>query len=50
VDWAVVIGRQALSADVDWGVVAPRVGGLAALAVAAGALAARSFASYQRSV
>jgi ABC-2 type transport system permease protein len=50
VDWAVVIGRQALSADVDWGVVAPRIGGLAALAVAAGALAARSFASYQRSV
>ena len=50
VDWAVVIGRQTLSADVDWSVVAPRFGGLVALAVVAGALAARSFASYQRSV
>jgi ABC-2 type transport system permease protein len=50
VDWAVVIGRQTLSADVDWGVVGPRFAGLAALAVVAGALAARSFASYQRSV
>ena len=47
---AVVIGRQTLSADVDWSVVGPRFGGLAALAVVAGALAARSFASYQRSV
>jgi ABC-2 type transport system permease protein len=50
VDWAVVIGRQTLSADVDWSVVGPRFGGLAVLAVVAGALAARSFASYQRSV
>ena len=50
VDWAVVIGRQTLSADVDWSVVGPRLGGLVALALAAGALAARSFASYQRSV
>ena len=49
-DWAVVIGRQTLSADVDWSVVGPRFGGLVALAVVAGALAARSFASYQRSV
>jgi ABC-2 type transport system permease protein len=50
VDWAVVIGRQTLVADVDWSVIGPRIGGLAALAVAAGALAARSFSSYQRSV
>ena len=50
VDWAVVIGRQTLSADVDWSVVGPRLGGLVALALVAGALAARSFASYQRSV
>jgi ABC-2 type transport system permease protein len=50
VDWAVVIGRQTLSADVDWSVVGPRFGGLLALAVVAAALAARSFSSYQRSV
>jgi ABC-2 type transport system permease protein len=50
VDWAVVIGRQTLSADVDWSVVGPRFAGLAVLALVAGALAARSFSSYQRSV
>ena len=50
VDWAVVIGRQTLSADVDWSLVGPRFAGLAVLAVVAGALAASSFSSYQRSV
>jgi ABC-2 type transport system permease protein len=50
VDWSVVIGRQTLSAEVDWSVVGPRFGGLLALAVGAAALAARSFSSYQRSV
>ncbi|HEV7655994.1 MAG TPA: ABC transporter permease [Mycobacteriales bacterium] len=50
VDWAVVIGRQALAQDVDWGLVGTRLAALAALAVVAAALAARAFSSYQRSV
>jgi ABC-2 type transport system permease protein len=50
VEWAVAVGRQTLSPDVDWGLVGIRVAALAVLAVVAAALAARAFSSYQRSV
>jgi ABC-2 type transport system permease protein len=50
VDWAVVAARQALSADVAWGAVWPRLGSLAALAAAMAWLATRAFGSYQRSI
>ena len=50
VEWAVVVGRQTLSEDVDWALVWTRTGALAGLAVLAAALAARSFTAYQRSV
>ncbi|WP_128375456.1 ABC transporter permease [Streptomyces cavernae] len=49
-DWAMVAGRSALSADPDWGAVLLRGGGLLALAVAAVWLSIRTFRSYQRSV
>jgi ABC-2 type transport system permease protein len=50
VDWAVTAGREALGADVDWGVVGGRVGLLAVLAALAALGATRAFASYRRSV
>ncbi len=49
VNWAVEAGREAVSANVDWGFVAGRMGMLAALAVACVLLATRAFRSYQRS-
>ncbi|MEO3767539.1 ABC transporter permease [Streptomyces sp. B8F3] len=50
VDWAVVAGRGALSADPDWGEVLVRCGALLAVAVAAVWLSTRTFRTYQRSV
>jgi ABC-2 type transport system permease protein len=50
VDWAVTAARSALSADGDWGVVLPRLGLLAALAVLMAWLATRAFRTYQRSL
>ena len=50
VDWAVVAGREALSGDPAWGAVWPRLGLLAALALAMAWLATRAFRTYQRSV
>jgi ABC-2 type transport system permease protein len=50
VDWAVVASRQALSSGTEWGALWPRLGWLAALAIAMAALATRAFGSYQRSV
>ena len=50
VNWAVVAGRTATSANPDWGVVASRVGFLAALLVVCLAFATNAFRSYQRSV
>ena len=50
VNWAVLVGRETLSPDVDWGLVASRTGCLAALAIAAGWLSTRAFRAYQRSV
>ncbi|KUM83672.1 MULTISPECIES: ABC transporter permease [Streptomyces] len=49
-NWAMVAGRSALSADPDWGVVASRGGALLGLAVVAVWLSIRTFRSYQRSV
>jgi ABC-2 type transport system permease protein len=50
VDWAVTAGRQALSANPGWGVVAGHAGLLAALAAASALAATRAFAAYRRSV
>lgn len=50
VNWAVVAGRTATSANPDWGVVAARAGFLAALLVVCLAFATNAFRSYQRSV
>ncbi len=50
VNWAVVAGRTATSANPDWGVVASRAGFLAALLVVCLAFATNAFRSYQRSV
>ncbi|MFF9124764.1 ABC transporter permease [Streptomyces sp. NPDC014889] len=49
-NWAMVAGRSAMSAQPDWSVVASRGGALLALAVAAVWLSIRTFRSYQRSV
>ncbi|GLP72495.1 transport permease protein [Streptomyces sp. TUS-ST3] len=49
-NWAMVAGRSALSADPDWGVVLTRGGALLGLAVVAVWLSIRTFRSYQRSV
>jgi ABC-2 type transport system permease protein len=50
VNWAVVAGRSATSANPDWGVVASRAGFLAALVVLCLAFATNAFRLYQRSV
>jgi ABC-2 type transport system permease protein len=50
VNWAVVAGRGAVSANPDWGVVLGRAGLLAALLVLTLGFATRAFRSYQRSV
>ncbi len=47
-DWAVVAGRQALSATPDWGLVWGRLALLAALAVVMTALATSAFRAYRR--
>ncbi|MFF2509959.1 ABC transporter permease [Streptomyces sp. NPDC058086] len=49
-NWAMVVGRSAMSEHPDWGVVLGRSGALLALAVAAVWLSIRTFRSYQRSV
>jgi ABC-2 type transport system permease protein len=50
VDWTVVASREALSADPDWSVIWPRLGGLLAVALVAVWLSARAFRAYQRSL
>jgi ABC-2 type transport system permease protein len=49
VDWVVVVSREALSADPDWGAVLPRLGALAVVAVVMTFLATRAFRAYRRS-
>lgn len=50
VNWAVEAGRSAAMSHIDWGLVAGRIGLLAALALISAMLATRAFASYQRSL
>jgi ABC-2 type transport system permease protein len=50
VNWAAVAGRSASMDKVDWGLVASRVGLLAALLVVCATLATRAFGTYQRSL
>jgi ABC-2 type transport system permease protein len=50
VNWAVEAGRVAMAASPDWGLIAPRLLGLAVLAILATAWATRTFRSYQRSI
>src|SRR4051794_22532334 len=50
VDWAVAAGRSAAMEQIDWGLVASRVGLLAALVLVSAWFATRAFGSYQRSL
>ena len=50
VNWAAEAGRSAVGSDVDWGLVASRIGLLALLVLASAAFATRAFATYQRSI
>ena len=50
VNWAAEAGRAAAMGQMDWGLVASRVGLLAALLVVCAAFATRAFGSYQRSL
>jgi ABC-2 type transport system permease protein len=50
VNWAVVAGRSATSANADWGLIEARAGFLMALLALSVAFATRAFQSYQRSV
>jgi ABC-2 type transport system permease protein len=50
VNWAVVAARAAAMQKTDWGVVAPRIGLLAVLALIAAFIAQRAFNKYQRSL
>ena len=50
VNWAVVAARSAAMQKIDWGLVAGRLGLLAALTVVCMVFATRAFAKYQRSL
>jgi ABC-2 type transport system permease protein len=50
VNWAVEAGRSAAMGDLDWGLVAGRVGLLLALVVVSATFATRAFRTYQRSL
>jgi ABC-2 type transport system permease protein len=50
VNWAVEAGRSAAMGDLDWGLVAGRVGLLLALVVVSATFATRAFGTYQRSL
>jgi ABC-2 type transport system permease protein len=50
VNWAVVAARGAAMQKIDWGLVAGRIGLLAALALVCAAFATRAFNKYQRSL
>ncbi len=49
-NWAVQIGRSAVSAHPDWSAIAVRCGGLLVLAVACVAVSVVTFPSYQKNV
>ena len=50
VEWTTQAGREALTAQPDWGLVLSRTGLLAALALVCTWLATRAFRSYQRAI
>jgi ABC-2 type transport system permease protein len=50
VNWAAEAGRSAATGGLDWGLVATRVGLLAAVVVLSAAFATRAFGAYQRSL
>ena len=50
VNWAVEAGRSATLSEIDWGLVAGRVGLLAALVLLSTWFATRAFGTYQRSL
>jgi ABC-2 type transport system permease protein len=50
VNWAVEAGRSAAMGDLDWGLVAGRIGLLFALVVVSATFATRAFGTYQRSL
>jgi ABC-2 type transport system permease protein len=50
VNWAVEAGRSAAMGELDWGLVAGRVGLLLALVVVSATFATRAFGTYQRSL
>jgi ABC-2 type transport system permease protein len=50
VNWAVEAGRSAAMGDLDWGLVAGRVGLLLALVILSATFATRAFGVYQRSL
>jgi ABC-2 type transport system permease protein len=50
VNWAAEAGRSASTGTIDWGLLAGRIGLLAALVVVSAALATRAFGTYQRSL
>jgi ABC-2 type transport system permease protein len=50
VNWAVEAGRSAAMSDIDWGLVASRIGLLTALVVLCAYFATRAFGTYQRSL
>ena len=50
VNWAAEAGRSAAMGDLDWGLVAGRVGLLLALVVVSATFATRAFGTYQRSL
>jgi ABC-2 type transport system permease protein len=50
VNWAVEAGRSAAMGDMDWGLIATRVGLLLALVVLSATFATRAFGTYQRSL
>jgi ABC-2 type transport system permease protein len=50
VNWAVEVGRQTLTGNVDWALVGSHLGYLAVLALSLSWLATRAFRAYQRSI
>jgi ABC-2 type transport system permease protein len=50
VNWAVEAGRTAAMSDMDWGLVAGRIGLLTLLLVVCATFATRAFTTYQRSL
>ena len=50
VNWAIEAGREALTASPDWGLILPRIAGLAVLTLLTTAWATRTFRAYQKAI